>query len=205
MKRKIQIKKRKENLRRELKLFLIICEGEKTERTYFKEFRRRNNGVRIEVPNCSYKDPLNLTKFAKKMKSAYDIDLKRGDRICCVLDVDNNKNDVIKKTKRDADGNNIDMILSNPCFELWYILHFEYSTAHMSANQVLQKLKRKYITDYQKNQSYFNQLKPHLSKAIENAQKLNNFHEKNLTPLFSTGSNPSTQVFNLVRQIIDLE
>ncbi len=205
MRRKIQLKKRKENLKRELKLFLIVCEGEKTERTYFKEFRRRNNGIRIEVPNCSFKDPLNLTKFAKKMKSAYDIDLKRGDMICCVFDVDNNKNDMIKKAKRDADSNNIDIILSNPCFELWYLLHFEFSTAHMSTNQVFQQLKRKYIPDYQKNQSYFNRLKLHLSRAIENAQKLNSFHEKNLTPLFSTESNPSTQVFKLVQHIINLD
>jgi hypothetical protein len=37
----------------------------------------------------------------------------------------------------------------------------------------------------------------YLSKAIENAQKLNHFHEGNQTPLFSTESNPSTQVFKL--------
>ena len=132
------------------------------------------------------------------MKSTYDIDLKRGDRIWCVYDVNSNKDEIIKKAKREADKSKIEVILSNPCFELWYLLHFEFSTAYISTGQAVQRLGEKYIPNYQKNQSYFDQLKPHLSKAIKNAQKLNGFHEGNQTLLFSTESNPSTQVFRLV-------
>lgn len=200
MKRKIELKQRKENLRKELKLFLIICEGEKTERFYFKEFRERNNGIRIEVPNCSYTDPVNLVRFANKIKSAYDIDLKRGDSIWCVFDADLNNNDMIKKAGSEAGRDKIEIALSNPCFEVWYLLHFEFSTAFMSTGQVVQKLKNSYIPLYQKNKSVFDQLKPYLSRAIENARKLNSYHENNQTPFLSSGSNPSTQVFKLVQQ-----
>ncbi|UCH94415.1 MAG: RloB domain-containing protein [Candidatus Aminicenantes bacterium] len=197
MKRQIKLKQRREHIRKERKIFLIICEGRKTERFYFKEFRTRNNNIRIEVPNCSYTDPLNLAQFAIKMKSTYDIDLKRGDRIWCVFDVNCNKDEMIKNAKKEADKNKIEVILSNPCFELWYLLHFEFSTAYISTEQAVKKLEEKYIPNYQKNQFYFDQLKPHLSKAVENAQRLNRFHEGNQTPLFSTESNPSTQVFRL--------
>lgn len=200
MKKKIVLKQRKENLRKERKLFLIICEGEKTERFYFKEFRERNNGIRIEVPNCSYTDPVNLVRFANKIKSAYDIDLKRGDSIWCVFDADLNNNDMIKKARSEAGRDKIEIVLSNPCFEVWYLLHFEFSTAFMSVGQVVQKLKNSYIPLYQKNKSVFDRLKPYLSRAIENARKLNSYHENNQTPVFSTGSNPSTQVFKLVQQ-----
>lgn len=108
---------------------------------------------------------------------------------------------MIKKAKKEGDKNKIEIILSNPCFELWYLLHFEFSTAYISTEQAVQKLEEKYIPNYQKNQSYFEQLKTHLSKAIENAQKLNRFHEGNQTPLFSTKSNPSTQVFRLAADL----
>lgn len=204
MKKRITLKQRKENLRRERTLFLIVCEGEKTERLYFKEFRRRNNGIRIEVPNCSYTDPLSLLKFTQRMKSVYDIDIKRGDRVWCVFDVDQNAEEIIQRTAREAKKNKIKIILSNPCFELWYLLHFEFSTAFMSTTQAAQKLKSKYISSYHKNKSYFDRLKPHISTAVENAQKLNDYHDKNQTALISSESNPSTQAFELVQHIMDL-
>lgn len=200
MKRKIRLKKRKENTRKEYKLFLVICEGRKTERIYFKDFRTRNNGIRIEAPHCSSTDPLNLTRFANKMRAVYDIDLKIGDRVWCVFDVDRNNDEMIKKAYKEAGKNKIDILLSNPCFELWYLLHFEFSTAYYTPAQAVQKLE-KYIPDYRKNLSYFELLKPYLPKAVEHAQELNLFHKRNGTPLFSVGSNPSTQAFKFVQKI----
>jgi hypothetical protein len=200
MRRKIRIKKRTENTRKECKLFLVICEGRKTERVYFKGFRTRNNGIRIEAPHCSSTDPLNLTRFANKMCAVYDIDLKIGDRIWCVFDVDRNNDEMIKKAYKEAEMNKIDILLSNPCFELWYLLHFEFSTAYLTPGQAARKLDQ-HIPGYRKNVSYFELLKPHLPEAVEHAQKLNRFHEKNGTPLFTVGSNPSTQAFRLIQKI----
>ncbi|WP_082204383.1 RloB domain-containing protein [Clostridium homopropionicum] len=87
------------------------------------------------------------------------------------------KIDEIEKAKPIADKNKINLGISNPCFELWFLFHFEYTTANLKDyDAVIQKL-NKYITDYEKNKDIYEKLKQLTIKAIEISKRLRKHHE----------------------------
>lgn len=116
-------KRRKSRIRIPRKVFIIVCEGEKTERIYFNRYRKRYSNLRIETPNSKFTDPVNLAKFAKEQIKKGDLDLKNGDAIWCVFDCDENTNEDMSRACRTA-GKDIKICLSNPSFELWFLLHY---------------------------------------------------------------------------------
>jgi hypothetical protein len=184
------------------KVFIIVCEGEKTEPIYFKMYKTRYSNLRIETPNSKSTDPINLTEFAKKQINKYDLDLKNGDGIWCVFDCDENTNEDITRAINIA-GDEIKIILSNPNFELWFLLHFMFHVTRIDRSEVIVKLKE-YIPNYKKNIDIFNMLLDKRPKAIENAKKLNKIHRKNGIELISVESNPSTQVYSVIEEILKI-
>ena len=45
---------------------------------------------------------------------------------------------IIEEAIQLAKKNNIKIITSSPCFELWFLLHYDYTTANMDSEEVLQ-------------------------------------------------------------------
>ena len=70
------------------KIFLIICEDEKTSPIYFRSFNRRNSPLKIETPPSGGQSPDHLVNYAKKLlKSEYDfLDFEGGDAACLQAD-----------------------------------------------------------------------------------------------------------------------
>ena len=94
-----------------------------------------------------------------------------------------------------ADSKNIRVAYSNPCFEIWYLLHFEYRNTAMDRDELIEKLV--HDIQYKKNEL------PSLNQeqqdtAINNAQKLINSW-KNIQAITRPATdNPSTTVHKLV-------
>lgn len=195
-------KKRERGTRVPRKVFIIVCEGEKTERIYFKRYRTRYSNLKIEIPNSRLTDPINLTEFAKKQIKKYDLDLKNGDAVWCVFDCDENTNEDISRAIKIA-GDEIKLILSNPNFEFWFLLHFIAHITRIDRSEVIVKLKE-YIPNYEKNNDFFDMLLDNRPQAIENAKKLNKMHINNRIELISVESNPSTQVYSVIEEIIKI-
>ena len=72
------------------------------------------------------------------------------------------------------------IIINNPCFEFWLLLHFEPTSGHYSnCNDAIKRLE-KHLPAYEKTQAYYTKqgkdiflkLKPKLKDAIANAEKL---------------------------------
>ena len=111
-------------------IILIVCEGEKTEPQYFDGFRKAYRNPRVDIEICSeHGVPLTLVKIAKRRKQERRevADRERDENIAydsvwCVFDVDDHPQ--INEAKQMAKTNEIDLAISNPCFELWLILHF---------------------------------------------------------------------------------
>lgn len=185
--------------RRPYQILVIVCEGQKTERNYFNNYRGQKNGLRIKTPNSRVTDPINLVKFAKGQLKGLDIG--EGDQVWCVFDTDHHTTQEIQQAKRLA-GEDINICLSNPSFELWYLLHFLYYDSRISNHDLIHKL-RDHIPGYSKNENYFSQLLEKRQDAINHAKRLNQLHERNHVELLSTNSNPSTQVFKLVEYILE--
>lgn len=193
--------KRKKGTRSPRKVFVIVSEGKKTEPIYFRRYRERYCNLSIKTPDSKCTDPVNLAKFAKEQIKQEGLDLKNGDKIWCVFDCDENPNERISKACKIA-GKDVIICLSNPSFELWYLLHFVPIQSKLSRSEVMDRLKA-YIKDYDKSEDVYDLLKEERPIAIENAKNLNKKHEKNGTELMSVESNPSTQIYAIVEEILN--
>lgn len=190
------LKPRKQRTRLQRRVYIIVCEGEKTERIYFKKYQTncRYCNMKIETPNSKCTDPINLVKFANKQIN------KEHDVIWCVFDCDENTNENISKACKIA-KKNVKICFSNPNFEYWFLLHYEYIITRLERSEVINKLK-KYIPNYNKSEDFFDLLLDNRPKAITNSKKLNEMHEKNNIDLISIESNPSSQVHTIVEEIL---
>ncbi|MEA4826889.1 MAG: RloB family protein [Clostridium sp.] len=188
-------KSRKKGTRRVNPTIVIICEGKETEVNYFEGFDSKYTRVDVKVADKKSrgKDKGKATDCKSLVERAiyykenkYDINEEDGDRVWCVFDVDINyknnnaiqsKIDEIEKARPIADRNKISLGVSNPCFELWFLLHFEYTTANLkNYDAVIQKL-NKYISDYEKNKDIYEELKKLTDKAIDFGKRLRKHHE----------------------------
>lgn len=193
---------RRVNLRKTRDILVIVSEGKKTERKYFGNYRKRGCGLEIKTPNTSRTDPMDLVKYAKRQISKHELDPSGDDEVWCVFDVDENE-DKIQKAVEKAEESDIKIALSNPCFEIWFLLHFELRQTRLSCNDAVDNLK-KYVKDYSKNEDIFYEIVDKRDTAISHAKKLNDIHRSQRNnELYSPESNPSTQVFKLVEYILN--
>ena len=94
-------------------------------------------------------------------------------------------------------------IVSSPCFEIWYLLHYEYTTAQYSrSSEVIEKLKSN-ISDYSKGKTnMYELLKKDQIKACQNAKKLMEYCKDRGAKIHTTDFMPSTE-FYIVLECID--
>ena len=112
-------------------------------------------------------DPVRLVRnIANKIKEE-DLSFKDGVLAYCLfdLDLDKTKEPQMITAKSAAVKKNIQLITSNPCFEVWFIEHFRYTTKPFnSSTEVIRELK-KYIPNYSKNMLNYDTLFPLTEKA----------------------------------------
>ena len=79
-------------------------------------------------------------------------DAEFGDLVYCVFDTDTDpiKQREIDEAIRQAGRSNVEIVLSNPCFEVWFILHFGYTSKQFQSNEEVLRELRKNIPDYEK-------------------------------------------------------
>lgn len=193
--------------REQRKLLLIIIErGNQTERIYFNKFKQRNSAIQIEIPGCKSVDAVKLVEYAIIKAKEYAINFDEGEKVWCVFDVDAKKSLELQKAKQLADRNRIKMVLSNPSFELWFLLHTDYySTRPFSSNEdLLKELKARFPAYKKTDHSMFKTILPDQQQAIDKAQQLIKYHQECGNRLCSRESNPCTQVFELVEYINEI-
>ncbi|MGN1404746.1 MAG: RloB family protein, partial [Erysipelotrichaceae bacterium] len=103
----------------------IVCEGQQTEIAYFKNFRTRDCLVDIVPVSSKHKAAEHLVKHSKSHIEQIGYYPKDGDQLWCVFDCDDNNNIQLRNAEEYARKNGIRIAFSNPCFEYWYLLHFE--------------------------------------------------------------------------------
>jgi RloB-like protein len=116
---------------------LVVCEGE-TEVDYLCELARI---LRVHAHICKGNgtDPKSIVNTAiQKSKE----DGVKYDEIFCVFDKDNNHSAYLKAIDI-CKSRNFVPIVSNPCFELWPYLHFQFRNSGFgSPQEVLKALKK---------------------------------------------------------------
>ncbi|HHW7506665.1 TPA: RloB family protein [Mannheimia haemolytica] len=184
------------------KSVLIVCEGEKTEPLYFESLKKVEGltSADIKVVYGKHSTPIDVIK-----KAIYEQEKQKQylpfDKVYCVIDGDVSEN--LNETKELAKENNIQLIISYPCIEYWYICHFKFyrsfigktgKSAGYNCESILNTYwKKAFKKDYTKNQAnLYALLRDKLETAIKNAKTgLKQAQDDNEL-------NPSTQVYELV-------
>lgn len=202
MVRRASKKSRGEPTRKERVIILLALEGgNKTERTYFSELNRMQKEYRIVFANGNNTDAVKVVADAAASVEKKGIDFKRGDRAYAVLDTDFGKEKQIREARKQAGKNNIDLLLSNPCFEIWLLLHFRFSTkGYISNDAVIAELENRW-PDYHKSIESFAYITDRIGIAIEHAEKLTQYHDSIDSHTEIEERNPSTDVHKLFEVI----
>lgn len=188
--------------RQRKKLIVFGLEGKnKTEALYLSALNRALKSYVIMVARGNNTDSMSIAQSVAKTIKKENLSLNDGDLAYVMIDKDFSKsqtNDIIT-AKGFAKKNSIEMLVSNPTFELWYLLHFRYSTKKYTSNaEVLNELRR-YISDYTKSRDISNCIMNKTDIAVANAKKLEEFHDRNGTDILERM--PSTDVYKLVENL----
>ena len=184
-----------------LPLILVVCEGKVTEREYVDAFRiaQGANTVRVRVV-APGGDPMALVERAVELRDEAEREARRArdsylryDEVWCVFDVDEHRR--LDEARGAAARSKIHLAVSNPCFELWLLLHFADQTAHLSAKQARDRL-RKHMPGYDKH-IRFGDASAGYADAVRRAKSLDDRHDTSGSP----GANPSTGVHGLTERI----
>lgn len=186
------------------KMIVVGLEGNNvTESIYLSQFNRLLRNYTIIQARGNYTDPVGIVRSAITTVDKEELVFEEGDLAYCMIDRDfsNAQKKKLCNAIEIGKKNHIDVLISNPTFEIWYLLHFRYSTKEYSSNnEVLMEL-RKYIPDYSKNKDIFPLLIDKTNDAIENANKLVKYHDSDQVELIDRM--PGTDVYKLVDILIN--
>lgn len=131
------------------------------------------------------------------------------DEVYCVIDRDTHK--TFDKAKQLANSKNIQLIISYPNFEYWYLCHFIYSRApiiksgnNSAGDNCISLLNVKWVKEFKEQydkakSGIYVMLLSKLDDAIKNATKALNDSQESGEP------NPSTQVHELVKKLRNIK
>lgn len=183
--------RRRPRSREERPAILVYCGALRTERDYFTGLKRAlgRTAVTVEVRGDG-KSPKQLMRRAAEFR-----DQRPGKftEVWCVVDVDEFD---IAAAIAEATRERIHMAVSNPCFELWLLLHHADCRAHCAGYSEVAARLKKYVPTYDKSRLDFTVYAAGVSDAIKRARDL-------APPPGEPLRNPSTSVWRLVETIME--
>ena len=202
------------------KLFILSYEGNVTEKKYFDNLRPsklfNNNGL-IEIiplkrPKGRGSDPFSVKKLLKEAKDEYGF--KISDEFWLIIDRDHwetihklNFDDLVIECKEEG---NFYLAMSNPCFEIWLVLHLKAISDFTEEQQELiyknAKIGKKHYIDIllgelqSSNRGYNKKPNPDIYLpltliAIERAKSIDNLREDYPKSL-------GTHIYKLIEKLI---
>jgi RloB-like protein len=174
--------------------FLIVCEGKETEPNYFKCFPVKTR-PKIKIVGLGRQTVQVVNKALELSKET------KFDRVWCVFDRDPSRDetyDNFNKALQLAKNEGISVAYSHECFEIWYLLHFNFYDTPISRKDYQKKLKKLLDMDYEKNsEDMYDILKVKQPKAIQHARTLLSTYD----PHDPASDNPATTVHLLVEEL----
>ncbi len=204
--------KRKENTRDERKMLIIACEDSVSAPLYFRAIfsdLKRNHAISaasLVIAKHKRSNPTGVLQDLLNHPNYQDFDHQ-----WIVIDRDEERTQKVNNNSQsghslenfnqaisNAIRKGIKFAYSNPCFEIWYLLHFEYTSAAIDRKQLVTQLEHGY--QYAKNKLFTKVLDQELQdKAIENSERLiQSWIDINGTTN-PAKDNPSTTVHDLVK------
>ena len=134
----------------------VFCEGEKTEPNYFNGYIGHSfpGNRRLKIEKAKKNTPLQLVEEALAAK--LDKNCPDEDVFWVVFDRESEakySKELLLEAYQCGNANGINIALSNVCFEVWILLHFQKNTAAFSSYDDLRKnsdLCKTHIKNYDK-------------------------------------------------------
>lgn len=178
---------------RDARLIVIASEGKDTERIYFKALAKEYTNPRVHVhilersvDEQNNSSPEHVLKQLNDYKSQYE--LEADDELWLVVDKDRWTEAMLSRVATECSQEvTMHMALSNPCFELWLLLHLEDAASltpeeHVrwmenrrksrNADPYLKTRLRQKIGSYHESSYDVLTLIVHVEEAIERAKAL---------------------------------
>ena len=166
---------------RDAKLVVIATEGQKTETQYFEDFKEYYQTKRIHVEvlrrNTSASSPRHVFSELNKFKSEYK--LVGDDELWMVIDRDQWTEAHLSDVASHCRKKSFYLAISNPCFEVWLLLHIkdpaEYSSEELdkfSHKAALETELRSILGSYNSSNIDSTKFLPHVPEAIKRARPL---------------------------------
>ena len=156
---------------RDARIIVIASESKDTERIYFKALAKEYTNPRVHVhilersvDEQNNSSPEYVLKHLNDYKSLYD--LEADDELWLVIDKDQWKDKMLSRVATEcALEVSMHMALSNPCFELWLLLHLEDAVSLTPEEQML----------WMENRRKSKNADPYLKVCLR--QKMGSYHE----------------------------
>ena len=204
MTRQFSSKRRNAKNRKEKPVMLLIAEGKnETEKRYFEMYRKPETPFAVHIAKAGYDThPKGLAKKLNEEWTRLELDHERGDMTVAVFDLDCDERKAENIISLAKEYPLIHYAISNPCFEVWYLLHYRYSSkAYASSEAVIRDLRR-YLPSYQKSSSVYQKINSMTDNAIHNAEALSKHFEELGRKWPSNSCNPRTDVVEIVKKLI---
>lgn len=182
---------------------LIFSEGKVTEVQYINDWYKRHRELVTVQFDEFHGTPYELVKHAVDAKKRETREEKRGrgrahSHYWCIFDRD--EHPYISDTFSLAEKHGIHTAYTNPCIELWFLLHFQEQTASLHRHTAQRIAKRYLNCDKSLTPRSLSLLaeEERFSKAKKRALKLDVKHDGDKSP---PASNPSSGVWKLMELI----
>ncbi|MDT0527505.1 RloB family protein [Micromonospora sp. DSM 115977] len=183
--------------RRELRTVVVFCEGKNSEPDYINGLKRLpeitdNTALNLEL-HPEQGVPLTLVRMAADRLADPEVD-----ECWCIFDTEWPKNHPnLFDARQLAQAKGIGLVISNPCFELWLILHHREFTRFVSTAEA-ESMSRK--LDGRAGKSIdSNVYMPLRKQAARRAERLDQSHSRNGTAF--PDDNPSSGMHRFLRAL----
>jgi hypothetical protein len=196
--------KRRVGTRRPRKTLLVFCEGERTEPEYLDALKRQPAvrdaaavDLRVQTGHGG-SVPRTLVSLAVAARGKALDEEAEIDEFWCVFDVEWPRNHPgLSEAIERARLNDIRLAVSNPCFELWLILHFENQGAWLD-NDAARRARRRIDGSSDKGLDAAKYM-PLAGDAARRAADLDERHQRNGTTF--PDDNPSSGMHRLLASV----
>lgn len=185
---------------RDTSLIIIATEGQKTEPLYFSmEAFKKNRRTQIIIIPSDDKGSSPRSVLKRLHEYAEEHQFGEGDQFWLVIDKDRWKVEMLREIIGMCDESNYRVALSNPCFELWLLLHFRKVeeldlTENMGSNDIKEifnpLLNERSEADYDSTYARW------VPQALAEAPKLDTYPDAPFPVC------PGTRVYRLVEELL---
>ena len=176
--------------------FAFVVDGQ-CEYWYIQMLKRNERSISVDLKPEIPQKKKHIDQFKKVIELSNDYD-----KVFWIVDFDAINKETLEAKKGtkpairefkeycdkiDKKYKNIIVIVNNPCLEYWFLLHYEPTSKYYENYDKLEKQLKIHLPEYEKSQLFYTKknndiylrLKPRLSKAISNAEKLGKFNFQN--------------------------